>query len=102
MRATAVGVLALLLGCQTYEFEPTTPIGIAQQVKKVTVGVVAPKPNVFLVVDRSGSMKGEVSPGVTRLQALQSAMDTFLTGSGSSVHLGMLPFPTNDTCGAAD
>jgi len=93
MRATACWLGLLVVGCQTYDFEPVKPLAIAQTVKKVTIGVNAPKPALFLVVDKSGSMSTEVSAGVTRMDAMKSAMGAFLTQSGSSAHLGMLPFP---------
>lgn len=103
MRATA-GALLLLCGCQTYDFEPVTPLGIAQTVKKVNIGVKPPKPNVFLVVDKSGSMDKQITgTTVTRMTAMKSAMGTFLTQSGSAAHLGMLPFPSDATaCAGGD
>jgi hypothetical protein len=48
-------------------------------------------------------MATEVSPGVTRMAAMKSAMGTFLTQAGSSAHLGMLPFPGDaNVCAGGD
>ncbi|MBL8957079.1 MAG: adventurous gliding motility lipoprotein CglB [Myxococcaceae bacterium] len=96
MRASAVG-LVLLAGCTTYDFEPVNALAIAQTVKKVEIGVNPPKPALFLVVDKSGSMDQPVTPTVTRMEAMKSAMGQFLTQSGSTAHLGMLPFPAGGT-----
>lgn len=98
MRVTVlvVGLLGAA-ACQTYDFEPIYPLAIAQTVKKVSVGAIPPKPALMLVVDKSGSMSTPVSSGVTRLQAMQSAMGTFLTQDGSAAHLGMLPFPHEES-----
>ncbi len=105
MRATAIGLGLLLLGCQTYDFEPVTPLAVAQTVKKVTVGAAPLKPALFLVVDKSGSMDLQVSSGVSRMTAMKAAMGTFLTQSGASAHLGMVPFPqagAGNACSGAD
>jgi hypothetical protein len=91
-----VGVLAAA-GCQTYDFEPQPTVAIAQTVKKVYVGAKPLKPALMLVVDKSGSMLTPVSGGVTRMDALKSAMGTFLTQDGSAAHLGMLPFPATES-----
>src|SRR4051812_27706832 len=96
MRASAL-VVVLLVGCQSYDFEPVTPLGVAQDVKTVTFGVRPPKPALFLVVDKSGSMSIAIPSGGTRMSAMKSAMGTFLTQAGATVHLGMLPFPTDVT-----
>jgi len=52
MRATALGLLLGVVGCQTYDFEPTQPVGIAQQIKVVDFGELPPRPALFLVVDK--------------------------------------------------
>src|SRR5205823_14152536 len=59
------------------------------------------------VVDKSGSMDLAADPSCsgscpTRLEEMKAAMDTFLSGSGSVAHLGMLPFPADNACGAGD
>jgi hypothetical protein len=101
-------VVVVVSGCQVYDFQEVHPIAVAQQVKEVDVTAQPLKPNLFLVVDKSGSMSGPVEPTCTgascqsRIAALQQAMDTFLTQAGSSVHLGMVSFPSNNTCGLGD
>ena len=96
MRLTVLVVGALgAAACQTYDFEPVTPLAIAQTVKEVNIAAKPLKPALFLVVDKSGSMGLEVSPGVKRIDAMKSAMGTFLTQAGSSAHLGMLPYPAS-------
>jgi hypothetical protein len=104
---TRMAVILCLCACQTYDFDPVTPMAIAQTVKEIEVNASPLKPNLFLVVDKSGSMRDPVDPAcsgtcVTKIAALQGAMDTFLTQSGSAVHLGMFAFPTDATCGPGD
>src|SRR4051812_5870475 len=103
MRASAAAVL-LVVGCQSYDFEPVRPLGVAQDVKTVNIGARPLKPALFLVVDKSGSMSTPVSAGVTRMEAMKSAMGTFLTQGGAAVHLGMLQFPNTaaTVCAAGD
>jgi hypothetical protein len=107
MRATGLALM-ILAGCQTYDFEPVTPLGISQSLKTVNIAARPLKPALFLVVDKSGSMDTMVSPQVTRMGALKAAMDMFLTQAGASAHLGMLPFPNtvdtddNTLCTAGD
>jgi hypothetical protein len=102
-----MAVILCLCACQSYDFEGIKPIAIAQTVKEVEINAAPLKPNLFLVVDKSGSMKDKVDPSCTgscptKIAALQGAMDTFLTQSGSAAHLGMFAFPTNATCGPGD
>jgi len=50
------GLLALSLGCQTYDFEPVPPVSLGSTTATVTVTPTALTPNLMLVLDRSGSM----------------------------------------------
>jgi hypothetical protein len=97
-RARTLAWCVLLSGCQTYDFQPVTPFTIAQhrQTKvNVTHGL---KPNLMLLVDRSGSMGEPLDAGCshgcdTRLSELKSAMDGFLPGAGDLARLGLTVFP---------
>jgi hypothetical protein len=92
--------LLMLAGCQTYDFEPVETLAIAQQERIVDIAAKPLKPNLFLVVDKSGSMRDPACTGCpSKMSELKSAMDTFLSGSGSVAHLGMMPFPEGDMCG---
>ena len=102
MKLFRTGLCLLAGSCQTYDFEVVTPTAIVQSVKKVSVSATPLKPAMMLLVDTSGSMNTEVSPKVTRLDAMQSAMGQFLTQSGNSLHLGMLPFPGAAACAPGD
>lgn len=55
---TAVMALTALLAvaCQTYDFEPVTPLAIAQEREGKVVSALKQKPNMMLLVDKSGSM----------------------------------------------
>ncbi len=108
MRAIVAGLLIGVSGCATYDFEPVTPLALGQSIKVVDIGATPLKPNMFLVVDKSGSMKGPVDPTcvgagcLSRLASMQQAMDSFLTTSGNIAHLGMVTFPSDALCGPGD
>src|SRR5687767_7583381 len=100
----AAWMLWVMAGCQAYDFEPVSPFGIAQTVKRVTVAARPLKPDLFLVVDKSGSMLLPADPTCTgscstRMDELKVAMRAFLTASGSAAHLGMMPYPADNACG---
>ncbi|MBX5480904.1 MAG: adventurous gliding motility lipoprotein CglB [Myxococcaceae bacterium] len=96
-----MGALAALacLSCQTYDFEPVQPLAIAQTTIGGTVVTRKAKPNIMLVVDKSGSMNDKIDPGCssgscpTRLSEMKQAMDTFLSKYGDTGRLGLAVFP---------
>ena len=103
------GVLAT--GCQTYDFEPVEPLAVAQTTESRSIKARAPKPNLMLLVDTSGSMKEPAEPSLevckkngvscgestfqcniaggcdTRWSALQKAMTDFLKGTATSARI---------------
>lgn len=103
-------LLALAAGCQTYDFEPVTPLTVAIDSHDFARAAIAPKPNLFMVVDKSGSMADPADPTspacrscdggscaascLSRWQELKAATTQFLTASGTAAHLGMVPYPT--------
>jgi len=48
--------LMLAVGCQTYDFQPVTPVSLGQTTTEVSITAKSLKPNLMLVLDRSGSM----------------------------------------------
>lgn len=118
MRRLAFALSALLLaGCMTYDFEPVTPFAVSQYDDDRTITARALKPNVMLVIDKSGSMESPINPSAatcggcgpsmpcpascpTRISELRSAMSTFLSRSGQNARLGMTFFPTDSACGS--
>src|SRR5271166_6153830 len=54
--AVAALVAVLLNGCQVYDFEPVTPLSLGQTSQVNTLTVTPFKPNLLLLVDKSGSM----------------------------------------------
>lgn len=59
----------------------------------------APPAEVYLVLDRSGSMSEQgSSASVTKWQELESAVDFVLQQFESSIHFGLLTFPSDSTC----
>ncbi|MGO8968303.1 MAG: adventurous gliding motility lipoprotein CglB [Myxococcaceae bacterium] len=52
----AVAALLVLNGCQVYDFEPVTPLALGQTSQVTTLTVTPFKPNLMLLVDKSGSM----------------------------------------------
>lgn len=62
----------------------------------------APPAEVYLVLDRSGSMNEQGSdPAVTKWQELQDAVDFVLQQFESSIHFGLLTFPADSMCKTA-
>lgn len=104
------------LACQTYEFQPDPPFAWEVSESHEDLAATAPKPNLFFLVDKSGSMSfsADTSPGcagcantpcpsncTNRWQALTDAMTQFTAHSGTVAHLGMLAFPKappSDAC----
>ena len=95
--AAAAAALAAVAACQTYDFEPVEPLALAKtsQVKKVVAR--KSKPNLMLLVDKSGSMMEETP---TRISELQRAMvgtsaDGFLTNPATATvgRMGLAVFP---------
>lgn len=111
------GLAGVAAGCQTYDFEPVEPLAIAQTTQSKSVAGRQLKPNLFLLIDKSGSMNFAANdqiapctpncntsgnpacaPGCkTRMQELKTAMNTFLTNppdAGTVAWMGMAIFPT--------
>lgn len=118
--AAAVGCLSLAIAtaCQTYDFEPVEPLAIAQNTQSKVVVAKKSRPNLMLLVDKSGSMRLPVNtadpacpagcgvssdcPGgcKTRMSELKSAMNTFLTANGTKARFGLTNYPIDAVCGA--
>jgi hypothetical protein len=59
----------------------------------------APPSEVYLVLDRSGSMSEPgANPGVTRWQEVKTAVSGAVTTYGGSVHFGLLMYPEGSDC----
>jgi len=103
-------VVALLvggLGCQTYDFQAVSQ-GTLSQTEETFPLKPTLKPNLWLLVDRSGSMNSNdaCTNGTTcqtRMKALQSAMATFLNNFGDAARMALTFFPAsgNDSCASA-
>lgn len=115
----AVVLAGLLAGCQVYDFEPVTPLALGQTSQVTTLQVTPFKPNLLLLVDKSGSMDlpldqtdlacrtapgGEVCGQVkayacnvatcpTRWGTLSSTLDQFLQDNYLAARYGLTFFP---------
>lgn len=92
-------------GCMTYDFEPVEPLAVSQTTDGRNVISKQSKPNIMILLDKSGSMalpiNSAVPNGPTRISELRSAMNTFLTSSGNVARLGLFAYPTDNVCGIA-
>ena len=84
------------VGCQIYDFQVVSQ-GTLSQTEESFPLTPPLKPNLWLLVDRSGSMS-TVDPCTggscpSRLSSLQSAMSTFLANSGTVARMGLTFFP---------
>lgn len=107
--------LIFATACQTYDFEPVTPIAISQTTQTRNVVARNLKPNLMILVDKSGSMNaplnamaatcggcnGDNCPVTcpTRVSELKTAMGQFLTTSATVARMGLAFFPSDATCG---
>jgi hypothetical protein len=106
--------------CQTYDFEPVQPLAIAQTTQERVIQARGARPELMLLLDKSGSMdlpidpsnpactvggklcgrKGEVdffacdtSVCPTRWSELQTAMASFIPATGNLARFGLSTFP---------
>jgi hypothetical protein len=122
--AFAVGIAAgAVAGCQTYDFEPVQPLAVAQTTAAKSIAGRNNKPNLLLLVDKSGSMDQPINPSLaacqsggsvcgpsttpcnvntcpTRWSELKTAMNNFLTNSGTVGRMGLVFFPKASPCTA--
>ena len=112
--------LVVAVACQTYDFVPVTPLSLSQQESSTPIVVRKFKPNVMVLVDKSGSMDLPVVPSLpgctrngalcgsgdtaklnpcnvttcpTRWSELNLALDPFLQAQAQTVRLGLAFFP---------
>jgi hypothetical protein len=108
----------LAAACQTYDFEPVAPVALGQTTTTVNITAKPLKPNLMLVLDRSGSMRlpfdptqaACATPGGTcgqvgqpscdpatcpsRWDVLTSTADTFLSQHGTVARMGVAFYPS--------
>lgn len=104
--------LLFATACQVYDFEPVTPIAITQTTQTKNVVARNLKPNLMILVDKSGSMNaplnaatptcgtcsGSTCPATcpTRISELRTAMGQFLSMSSTVARMGVAFFPNED------
>ena len=118
--AAAAACLVTALSCQTYEFMPVGPLTISQEKSSTPIVIKKFKPNVMVLVDKSGSMDQPLDatlPGCTqsgtlcgtgstaktnpcnpnvcptRWSELNLALDPFLQAQAQTVRFGLSFFP---------
>ena len=107
------GLLALSLGCQTYDFEPVPPVSLGSTTTTVNITPTALKPNLMMVLDRSGSMAlpfDSTPPSCgscgqsgqpacdpvtcpSRWQTLTTTMSAFLASNSRIARMGVAFYP---------
>ena len=112
MTRLLVPALLFATACQTYDFEPVTPIAISQTTQTKNVVARNLKPNLMILVDKSGSMNapldssrptcgtcsGASCPATcpTRISELRTAMGQFLTTSSTVARMGLAFYPKGE------
>jgi hypothetical protein len=129
--SVASALAALTVGCQTYDFQPVEPLALIQEGQYRDLTVDRIRPNIMLVVDKSGSMNRPADPSLpgcqvpapgggtatcpqgatlcnpaqcpTRWSELQRAMNTFFGDSANQqlARFGVATYPNNSLCGTA-
>jgi len=118
--------VALVIGCQTYDFEPVQPLAVAQTTQSYSTIGRSLKPNMALLIDKSGSMTQAVNTSdpacdvggglpsrcgqtlqpvcpagcPTRWGDLKAAMTQFLSNNGTVARLGAAIYPPSGACTA--
>ena len=64
-RISASLCFVFLTGCMTYDFEPVEPFAVEQTTIKFKILLKTDKPDLFMVVDKSGSMNFGVGSTAT-------------------------------------
>ncbi|MBX7099583.1 MAG: adventurous gliding motility lipoprotein CglB [Myxococcaceae bacterium] len=102
--AGAAACAAAVCSCQTYDFEPVTPFTIAQKTQITKVQAHQLKPDLMLLIDKSGSMVEPTDCGKAscprKIDDLVATMNILLTDYATVARTGMAKFPANDFCAA--
>src|SRR5215813_4252735 len=118
--ALAAASLVGALACQTYDFIPVGPLSVSQEDSSTSIVLKKFKPNVMVLVDKSGSMDQPTNPSLpgcfqagticgtgstakvnpcnvnvcpTRWSELSLALDQFLQQQAQTVRFGLSFFP---------
>jgi hypothetical protein len=115
LRGPVAGTALLVaLGCQTYDFQPVRPVSLGQTTTTVTLTAKQLKPNLMLLLDRSGSMRLPFDPTLaacgtcgqtgqpscdpvacpSRWDVLTSTGSTFLSQHGTVARMGVAFYPS--------
>src|SRR5215470_6729607 len=62
--ALAAAVLVGVVACQTYDFFPVKPLSVSQEESSTSIVLKRFKPNVMVLVDKSGSMDQPINPSL--------------------------------------
>ena len=118
--APVAACLVSAVACQTYDFVPVAPLSVSQEESSTPIVVRKFKPNVMVLVDKSGSMDLPATPSLpactrngalcgsgdtaktnpcnvttcpTRWSELNLALDPFLQAQAQTVRFGLAFFP---------
>ena len=108
-----LGTALVALGCQVYDFEPVPPLTLEQTTNTVNITATPLKPNLMMVLDRSGSMAFPFAAGSacgtcgqsgqppcdpttcpSRWDTLTTTMSSFLNSSATVARMGVAFFPS--------
>ncbi len=97
-----ISACAVFVACQTYDFAYIAPSSLSQTTQTRVIRPIVKKPNIMLLVDKSGSMGQPTSPSVPkpRIEVLRETMAQFLAANATTARVGVAFYPGGSNCGA--
>ncbi len=76
---------------------------VCNQTTPIMATMTVSTPDMLIVLDKSGSMNESITSqmnGASRISTVKSALDTILPATNTTIHWGLMTFPSDNSCGA--